>query len=651
MVTGGLRVAPGCEKDGGYLMRAALAAIRRARGRGLRHRALGACCAAAGLATVLAACGPASSATSGSPPGLGSGNTATYAMQPGGYASYPFPFMAGIYNSDLSIYNVNDFQYLLYRPLYWFGSGATPYLNPALSLAFPPVYRGHQVSIRLKQNYKWSNEEPVDAQNVVFWMNMMIAEGSAGAVWSPKGLPSDVTNIRAASKYVVTMDITTPQFSESWFTNNELSIITPMPEAWDRTATGHSNCSTSVSNCTAVYKYLNSQAIKSPTTFASSPIWSVVNGPWKIQSLTSQGKLTLTYNSQYGGPVVPHHVTTFVELPFTSEQAEYNVLQDPNGSQTIDVGYLPTVDAPVPPAGATVGANPSSLSSYQLSVLYAWELSYFPYNFTNNNGQGAIFKQLYFRRAFQQLVDQEGVIAGPLHGYGKPTIGPVGTYPSTKYLSPQLRTKGDQWTLNIPAAQQLLKAHGWTVTPNGTDTCFRAGTAANACGAGIAQGAHLKLTLEYATGIDWIESAARELASNASLAGIQVNLQAQSFGNVINTAIGTNGKGWGMTDWGQWTYAPDYLPTGDTLFETGAPNNLGFYNDPHNDQLILATLHARTSAQFDLAMYNWQNYVASQLPVVYEPDAPTLLETIRGLHIGVQNSALNITPEEWFYRQ
>ncbi len=150
-----------------------------------------------------------------------------------------------------------------------------------------------------------------------------------------------------------------------------------------------------------MYKYLNSQAIKSPTTFASSPIWSVVDGPWKIQSLTSQGKLTLTYNTQYGGPVAAHHVTTFIELPFTSEQAEYNVLQDPNGSQTIDVGYLPTVDAPVPPAGANVGANPSSLSSYQLSALYAWELSYFPYNFNNNTGQGAIFKQLYFRKAFQ----------------------------------------------------------------------------------------------------------------------------------------------------------------------------------------------------------------------------------------------------------
>ncbi len=601
---------------------------------------------------MLAACGPASSDVSGgSQPGSTDSNVATFAMEPGGSASYPFPILAGVYGADDSVYNVNDFQYLLYRPLYFFGSGTTPYLTPALSLADPPTYRGHQVTIRLKRNYKWSNGEPVDAQDVLFWMNMMIAEGKNGVFWSPKGLPTDVTNIKAASQYVVTMDITTPQFSESWFTNNELSEITPMPVAWDRTASGASDCATSVSACAAVYSYLSSQAIKSPNTFASSPIWSVVDGPWRIQSLTSQGKLTLVYNNKYGGPVASHHITTFIELPFTSEQAEYNVLQDPNGGQTIDVGYLPTVDAPVPPAGANVGANPSSLNAYQLSALYAWELSYFPYNFNNTSGQAPIFKQLYFRQAFQHLVDQEGVISGPLHGYGKPTIGPVGNYPVTSYLSPRLEQAGDQWTLNIPKAQQLLKSHGWSIVPNGTDTCVKPGTSPGECGAHIAAGTPLKFTLMYATGTDWMESAVRELASNASLAGVQVSLDAESFDDVVSTAFGANGETWQMAFWGEWTYAPDYLPTGDELFETDAPNNTGAYSDPRNDQLILDTLHARTPSEFDSAMYNWQAYLAGQLPVVYEPDAPTLLEAIRGLRIGAQNSALNITPEEWFYGQ
>lgn len=631
-------------------MRAGLAAIRRARRRGL-----GACCAVAGLATLLAACGPASSATSGGSQGGSAGsaasNSVTYAMLPGGYASYPFPFFAGAAGALYSTFNANDFQFLLYRPLYWFGTGTTPYLNPAESLAELPVYSGHRVTIRLKQNFKWSDGEPVEASNVVFYLNMMIAEGKSGTLWSPTGLPSDVTNIRAASKYVVTMDITTPKFSESWFTNNMLSELTPMPTAWDRTKNGPSHCSTTVADCVAVYNYLNAQATKPVTTFASSPIWSVVDGPWKIQSLNSLGKLVLTYNNSYGGPVSPHHITTFTELPFTSEQAEYNVLQDPTTNESIDVGYLPTVDAPVPPAGQLVGANPSSLSNYKLSVLYVWQLEYFPYNFNNNTGQGAIFKQLYFRQAFQNLVDQEGVIDGPLHGYGKATIGPVGTYPPTKYLSPKLAGRGDPWTLSIPRAEGILRAHGWSINPNGLDTCQRAGTAGNDCGAGIRAGTPLKFTLQYAIGTDWMESAVRELASNASLAGIQVNLEGQSFGDVVNAAYGVNGEGWQMAYWGSWTYAPDYLPTGETLFESTAPNNVGAYSSPKNDQLITASLDARTASQFDTAMYTWQNYLAGQLPVVYEPDAPTLLETVKGLEIGPQNSALDITPETWFYKQ
>lgn len=572
-------------------------------------------------------------------------------MQPGGYASYPFPFFTTNTIGADSTFNTNDFQYQLYRPLYWFGTGTSPYLNYAESLAGQPGYSGHHVTIRLTPNYKWSDGEPVEASNVVFFINMMIAEGKNFAFYSPNGLPTDVTHVKAASKFVVTMDITTPKFSDSWFTNNELSEITPMPTAWDRTKSGPSHCSTVVADCTAVYNYLSSQANTHPNTWATSKIWSVVDGPWKIQSLDSQGKLVLTYNTSYRGPVAAHHITTFTELPYTSEQAEYNVLQDPTSNQTIDVGYLPTVDAPVPPAGQLVGTNPSSLSNYALSVLYVWQLTYFPYNFNNNTGQAPIFKQLYFRQVFQDLVDQEGVIDGPMHGYGKTEYGPVGTYPLTKYLSPSLADKGDPWPLNIPRAQAILKAHGWSINPNGIDKCQKAGVAPNDCGAGIAPGTPLKFTLMYASGTDWLESSVREIASNASLVGIQVNLVSQSFNNVVNWAFGLNGESWQMADWGIWTFAPNYLPTGDTLFESGAPNNAGQYSNARNDQLIASTLDARTASQFQSAMYTWQDYLAGQLPVVYQPDAPTLIETIKGLEIGPQNSALDITPEMWFYRQ
>jgi peptide/nickel transport system substrate-binding protein len=642
--------------------------MRRARRRGGRRSGavLGAFSAAACLAALLAACGPASSnAPGGAPVSGASGNSVTYAMQPGGQASYIFPFISEANSVADNVYNLDDFQYLLYRPLYWFGDGTKPYLNPTISLAKPPTYKGNEVFIQLKPNYRWSNGQPVDARDVVFFMNMMFAEAptartpgckngtdpAACEFWvgtTGDGLPNDVADVRALTKYVVEMRITTPKFSEAWFTNNELSQITPMPLAWDKTASGPSNCATSISSCQGVYSYLNQQA-QSVSSYGTSALWGVVDGPWKVKSLNSAGNLTLSFNNGYSGPVAKNHVTTFIETPYTTEQAEYDVLQDPLPGQTIDVGYLPTVDAPVPPAGASVGSNPRFLTDYNLSVVYPWELSYFPYNFNNDTGQGAIFKQLYFRRVFQELVDQEGVINGPLHGYGKATFGPVSGYPVTKFLSPGLAAKGDQWQLNVNNAKVELQQHGWATHSGGPDTCARPGSASDECGAGVSAGQSLTFTLIYTTGVDWMESGLRELASNASLAGITVKLDPESFNDVTAAAFTPSDHTWQLADWGAWTYQPDYLPTGDVLFENTSPNNAGAYDSAQNNALITDTLQARTSSQFYAAMYNWQNYLALQLPVVYQPNSAILMETINGLSIGPQNTALTITPEMWHY--
>ncbi|MGO8960726.1 MAG: ABC transporter substrate-binding protein [Streptosporangiaceae bacterium] len=624
-------------------------------GRAGRRRAAGAL--TAGLAMVLAACGATTATTTvGTIPQ--DGGTVTYALAPASYANYIFPFMAGPNGlSEFSTYNVNDFQFLLYRPLYWFGKGIQPYLNQSLSLAYQPKYHGQQVSIRLKPTYKWSNGEPVDAQDVVFWMNMMLATlrpnfAAAGgwAAASPDGLPGDVTNVRAASKYTVTMTIK-GAYSQTWFTDNELSQITPMPMAWDRTASGPGHCATTISDCFAVWTYLDRQA-QNTASYGKSPLWGVVDGPWKVASFVQPGTLTLTFNSKYSGHVPPHHVTKFVEVPFTSEQAEYNVLQNPTGSQTIDVGYLPTVDAPVPPGNSNIGANPSTLPNYRLGVVYPWQLSYYPYNFNNTTGQGAIFQQLYFRQAFQSLTDQEGVIEGPLHGYGKPTIGPVGDYPVTNYLSPALARQGDQWPLNPARAVSLLASNGWSVKPGGTDTCIKAGRAKGHCGPGIPAGAKLNFNLIYVTGLDWMESQVKELASNAAEVGIHLTVTAEPFINVVDAAFGCKPHKpctWQLADWGSWTYAPDFLPTGEQLFTSTAVNNGGGYHNTRNDQLVEATLHAKTQSELTQAIYKWEDYLAGQLPVVYQPDTPSLIETINNLHTGPQNSALTLNPEDWYF--
>ncbi len=160
---------------------------------------------AAGLAVVVAACGASTGATTvGTTPV--SGGTATYALAPASYANYIFPFMAGPNGlSEFTTYNVNDFQYLLYRPLYWFGKGIQPYLNQSLSLAYLPVYHGQQVVHQAEAELQVV-ERRVGRRQGRRVLDEHDAGDAAAQLWhaqcgwvaaSPDGLPGDVTNVRA----------------------------------------------------------------------------------------------------------------------------------------------------------------------------------------------------------------------------------------------------------------------------------------------------------------------------------------------------------------------------------------------------------------------------------------------------------------------
>jgi peptide/nickel transport system substrate-binding protein len=620
----------------------AFPSTRRRRARGL----LAATGAAAAIAITAAACGSSGTSGSGGAPATGAptnGGTATYALPPSTTPNYIFPFTS---SSDFSVSNSQYFQYLMYRPLYWFGNGASPTLNSSLSLADPPTYSGKNVTINLK-GWKWSNGETISAQDVLFWIHMLQAVGSSDwGAFVPGGFPTNVTDVKATSATTVTMTMN-QAYNPTWFTSNELSQITPMPEAWDRTASGPSNCATTVSDCAAVYSYLDSQS-KDLSGWTSSPLWSVVDGPWKLTAFNSDGNSTFVPNKSYGGSPKPR-LAEFQEVPFTTEAAEYNVLQAGSaggGSQKIDVGYLPTTDAPTKPANQTVGHNP--VNNYTLAPLYSWGINYFPLNYQSTTGNAGVLKQLYFREALQLLMNQAAVIAGPLHGYGVPTVGPVGTYPVTQYLSTTGR-QGDPFPYNPTMAKSLLTSHGWTVVPNGTTSC----TDPAKCGPGIKQGQQLSFTLPYSTGTTWIEQEMTQLQSNASQVGIKLSLEPKPFDQVTGIAAGNCvvakiSCNWDMGNWGGgWTFSPDYYPSGETLFMSGSGANSGGYTNAANDSLINSTL---TSSSLT-PLYNWQDYLAKQIPVIWQPNGVYELTEVSSSLGGVvpQSSTLAINPENWYF--
>src|ERR1019366_4651353 len=106
-----------------------------------------------------------------------------------------------------------------------------------------------------------------------------------------------------------------------------------------------------------------------------------VDGPWRLSGFdASTGEVTMVPNARYSGPQRPHFAR-FVEVPFTSDAAEYAALV--RGSLT--VGYLPVEDAPPASAPGGTGPNPHALAAtYNLGVQYPWQVDYFPLNFNSN---------------------------------------------------------------------------------------------------------------------------------------------------------------------------------------------------------------------------------------------------------------------------
>ncbi len=476
---------------------------------GTFRRALTTSLLAMALTLGLLALAPAAKSGAASTP-----TTATFAEQPQAPPNYIFPFMSLAF---FSVYNSEQFQYLMYRPLYWFGEGATPNLNPSLSLAAAAdllVERQH--GDRRPQALQVVERRDRDRrERHVLDEHAPRREGQLGRVLRRAPSPTMSRRIVANSPTQLTFTLTGP-VNTYWFTYNELSQITPMPNAWDITAKGGApnsgGCAaaaygTADAQCTAVYTFLSKQAGYDPanpkaannslSTYATNPIWQVVDGPWKLTSFDASGNVTFVPNPTYSGPVKPT-LKKFVELPFTSDSAEFNALV----GGKVTVGYLPFQDITQPTTNALKpGPNNPRLTNFTLAPLYGWSINYFPYNF-NSTGDGGnagqIFKQLYFRQAVQLLVDQPLYNKKIYKGYGVGTYGPVPSQPPNTFVSHEVQN--NPYPYNPTKAVSLLKDHGWKVVPNGTTTCQSPGTGANQCGAGIPAGAKLAFNLQYAIG-------------------------------------------------------------------------------------------------------------------------------------------------------
>jgi len=592
--------------------------------------------------------------------------TITYAETPGSPPNFIFPFATLAY---FSIAN-GDFEYLLYRPLYWFGTGSSPLLNRSLSLAAPPVASngGRTYRIVLK-SYKWSNGTAVTSTDVLFWLNIWHQKPTGYAGWFPGGLslPTSLKSFTVTSPTTFTMTFNRP-LNAHWLVYNELSEVTPLPLAWTRTSLsatpGSAKCATAPygtadTACKAVYQFLSEQSGFDPTkptasinalpTYDTNPLWKVVDGPWTLASFASTAPVVFEANPVYSGPNKPTY-KKLIWKPFATSATEYNALV----GGTVDVGLLPYTEVTSPARapkrpGQTVRPGPNNPrldASFNLDVVYRWGYAFVWLNFKSNGdhgGAGKVFGEPYFRQVLQHLIDQPVYVEHLWKGYAVPTYGPVPIWPHNAYASKA--EVSNPYPYSPKQAMSLLRSHGWKVVPGGTDTCRRPGSATDECGAGIARGTKLAFTLEFTTGTRPLAAMMTAEKSSWGSAGIQVSVRSASSNTVLGSALPCpKGCSWEMEDYGLgWIYYPDFYPTGEETFASGASSNAGLFSTRRNDHLIVQTDATHAS------LTTYENWLAKRLPVIWEPEPETLYEFHKGITHRPMDPLQNNTPATWHW--
>ncbi len=562
----------------------------------------------------------------------------TYALPAGNTPNYIFPLTPA---ADSSVLNLTYFQPMMYESLYYYQTGSTIKVNPTLSLANPPKFavKGGRtiVTVTLK-NLNWSDGQPITTRDVQFWMNLVKANVADWYSAVPGAFPYNVVgeSYPTAHTFSLTFD---GVYNDTWLLYNELLQVIPIPQhAWDRTsATGAiGNYDKTPAGARAVYKYLNSQS-QALGSYASSPLWKVVDGPWTLSSFdATTGFTVFSRNTNFHGPGPSPRFGTLELVPFTGDTAEFDALR----SGAVDYGYLPVQDVSQRAALEHLG--------YRIAPELGWATTFMPLNYTNTTGAAPLLKQLYIRQAMQHLIDQPAYVRDIYKGYATACYGPVPCAPASQFLNPAERDA--LYPYDPQAAVRLLSDHGWAVHPNGSTTCAHPGLGAHNCGAGIKAGTPLSFGLLYDSGYLALEQEMEALKSSFSAAGIQIQLSTAPFDTVIGV-VDPCAKGnaptckWEIGNWQNpdaWTYAP--YPSGGQILRCGAFDNAGNYCNPTGDALIAAT-HKGSGLQ---PMYQYQSFMAKQLPDLWLPSPDAQLSVIKKTLKGVvQGPLLYLTTQDW----
>ena len=555
--------------------------------------------------SLLAACGSGGSSASSSATKV-TGGTAVIGMSSQTSPNFFFPDLSMDANSVLN----NQVDSLMYLPLIVF-NGKSQYNYPMMIASGIQVNASGTVyTVKLNPKWHWSDGTPVTANDVVFtWNVIKAASGTASNLpWifsgqGTAGIPDAWKSVVALNQHTVQVTLYKPRSSLE-FIQEGLDLIFPVPEhVWN--------------------KYPNDMMkelafIKSVSNSPNNAVYKVVDGPFNFQTYQANQYWDFVPNPKFDGQKAT--ISKLVFQYFASDEAEYLALK----SGQVNWGYLPI----------SMWADRTQLTNYNMFPSYAIGFNQVDEDLCAGapGNINKAFSDLAVRQALQLGVDQQGIINTVYHGQAAPDYTSMAEQPPSPLYDSSLK---NPYPYDPAKGKKLLEADGWTMQ-NGVMT---------------KNGVQLSFTLDYVSGAQDVAQTVQILKASWAEEGIQANLVAQPFNQIISYYSGNASK-WAMQFWGGgWSFTA--YPSVSGIFQTNGGLNVGCWSDPHMDQLINAMNQPGSMAQQTQAIYNFEGYAAKVLPgTFFIPYPANIYEYSKNLH-GAKStySAIgeDIEPNYWYF--
>lgn len=420
--------------------------------------------------------------------------------------------------------------------------------------------------------WAWSDGVPVSTQDVLYDWKLIQEMGDTYPGYGSGGIPMNIQSVTALDAMHFKVVLKQPA-NPTWFIYNGLSQLAPLPyHAW---------------------KHFTLDELFAQQSEPS--LYSVVDGPLKIQRLDPGLDAIFVPNPHYSGPKM--HFSRFVFKFVENDGARMQQVE----SGDLDFAPLRTelYDVVQHVKGVYVQelAPPSTFDELSINLL---------------NPKDAFFRDVRVREAMQDAINQKGEIETVLHGFGFPVYTAVP--PSdANMLAPALRAGHYPVGYGPAKARALLREAGYAPGPDG-----------------IMQKDGRKLEFVDLDTPGGAEAAEMTLYVQANLraVGIQMDVREVEF-NQAMTIMQFRPKDWDVVFLGR---SDGGYPSGEGLLETGAYNNNTGYSDPKMDRLIEDSV---SKPGLD-ALYQFEIYTAEQQPMIFLPRGADLYLVRDRIH-GVDN--------------